>query len=186
MSIFVQASVSKDVAFPYMMDARHAPDTLFIFFESDFRWRRDDCLEPSEWLPLVAEVRSSTGAPRGGASSPPRLAAVAKQPPKGVPGPGRKKHQQRSSLKSRGRSSNSPRGSPSCSLCVRQRVSIPRWHQRWWSSSKLLRKPPAARQESSSGSRTMLTQRRQSTQSQSSAVKVLCSRREPRLVFTLQ
>ena len=30
---FVQASVSEDVAFPYMMEAGHERDTLFILFE---------------------------------------------------------------------------------------------------------------------------------------------------------
>ena len=33
-----------DVGFPYMMDARHSPDTLFLLADSDFRLFESDCL----------------------------------------------------------------------------------------------------------------------------------------------
>ena len=43
----------QDVAVPYMLDPRHPEDTVFLFFEADFRFYERDCVEPAQWLPLV-------------------------------------------------------------------------------------------------------------------------------------
>ena len=45
----------KDVGLPYMSDTRHAPDTFFFIFESDFRFYAEDCLDPEEWLEVAAQ-----------------------------------------------------------------------------------------------------------------------------------
>ena len=44
----------KDLGLPYMSDTRHAPDTFFFVFESDFRFYAEDCLDPEEWLHVAA------------------------------------------------------------------------------------------------------------------------------------
>ena len=36
-----------------MLDPRHPEDTVFLFFEADFRFYERDCVEPAQWLPLV-------------------------------------------------------------------------------------------------------------------------------------
>ena len=52
---FVLAS-HQDVGFPYMLDSRHPEDTLFLFFESDFRFYECDCLDVPTWLPLAMQA----------------------------------------------------------------------------------------------------------------------------------
>ena len=47
----------QDVGFPYMLEDQHPSDTLFLFFESDFRFTEEHCLEPDVWLPLVLQER---------------------------------------------------------------------------------------------------------------------------------
>ena len=47
----------QDVGFPYMLEDHHPADTLFLFFESDFRLNEEHCLEPDVWLPLVLQER---------------------------------------------------------------------------------------------------------------------------------
>ena len=44
----------QDVGLPYMCDTRHAPDSFFFVFESDFRFFEEDCLHPEEWLGTAA------------------------------------------------------------------------------------------------------------------------------------
>ena len=39
---------------PYMLDPRHPEDTVFLFFEADFRFYKRDCIDPEQWLPMVA------------------------------------------------------------------------------------------------------------------------------------
>ena len=61
------ACVVQEVAFPYMLDERHPQDSVFFFFESDFRfWKRDD-IGVETWLPLCMGQRLQ--APAGAASS---------------------------------------------------------------------------------------------------------------------
>ena len=55
-----------------MLDHRHADDTAFLFFESDFRFYRADCLTPEEWLPLALGAQDRTEG-----ASPPRSLAPA-------------------------------------------------------------------------------------------------------------
>lgn len=43
----------KEVGFPYMLSSRLPPDTLFLYFESDFRFHKADSLTPEEWLPYL-------------------------------------------------------------------------------------------------------------------------------------
>jgi len=47
----------QDVGFPYMAMESHLEDTLFIFFESDFRFWESDCISPELWLRLA--IRSA-------------------------------------------------------------------------------------------------------------------------------
>ena len=61
------------VGFSYMTDPRHLKDTLFICFESDFRFYKADGLPPETWLPLAVapSEESAPGAqPESGASRP--------------------------------------------------------------------------------------------------------------------
>ena len=44
--------VLKDVAFPFMCDEAMCPDTLFLYFEYDYRFYARDDLSLQEWLPL--------------------------------------------------------------------------------------------------------------------------------------
>ena len=44
----------QDVALPYMLSTRLPDDTLFLFFEADFRFHAEDALEPKEWLGFLA------------------------------------------------------------------------------------------------------------------------------------
>jgi hypothetical protein len=63
----------QDVGFSYMTDPRHLKDTLFICFESDFRFYKADDLPPETWLPLAVapSEESAPGAqPESGASRP--------------------------------------------------------------------------------------------------------------------
>ena len=41
-----------------MLDTRHPEDTLFLFFESDFRFYECDCLDVPTWLPLAMSASS--------------------------------------------------------------------------------------------------------------------------------
>ena len=43
----------QEVAVPYMLDPRHPEDTVFLFFEADFRFYARGCVQPETWLPLV-------------------------------------------------------------------------------------------------------------------------------------
>ena len=45
----------QDVGLPYMTDGRHAPDTLFLVAEGDFRFERDHCVSGRDWLAEVDE-----------------------------------------------------------------------------------------------------------------------------------
>ena len=47
--------LSQDVGFPYMCMPAHLEDTLFLFFESDFRFWKEDCIAPELWLRLAAQ-----------------------------------------------------------------------------------------------------------------------------------
>ena len=40
----------QDIALPYMLDKRHAPDTFFFVAEADHRFYKADCISPEEWL----------------------------------------------------------------------------------------------------------------------------------------
>ena len=40
-----------------MLDPRHCEDTLFLVFESDFRFYERDDLPPEKWLPLAVARR---------------------------------------------------------------------------------------------------------------------------------
>ena len=73
----------KDVGFPYMMDDRHPRDTLFIFFESDFRWRPSDIASPAEWLSHCLKHKDASGKQEGASAgaSRPAVATTAKAPP---------------------------------------------------------------------------------------------------------
>ncbi len=61
---------TEDVGFPYMMDARHYPDTLFLLAGSDFRFFESDCFG-DEWLLLgshtTAQRSDAAGEPQTGA-----------------------------------------------------------------------------------------------------------------------
>jgi len=70
------STVAQDVGFPYMLDDRHPPDTLFLFAESDFRWFRSD-LAGDRWL-LVAGQGAEEDP--GGAPRPPQEEAGAPRP----------------------------------------------------------------------------------------------------------
>ena len=47
-----------------MLDERHAPDTLFLYCEHDWRAYPWDDLAPETWMPLIGE--QSTGGPGQG------------------------------------------------------------------------------------------------------------------------
>jgi hypothetical protein len=68
---------TEDVGFPYMMDARHSPDILFLLADSDFRFFESDCLG-DEWLLIgrhrVAQRSDAAGDPQAAAGAS-RLAA---------------------------------------------------------------------------------------------------------------
>lgn len=50
----------QDVAFPFMCDDALCPDTLFLYFEYDYRFYQRDDLTLQEWLPLcLAQQRSA-------------------------------------------------------------------------------------------------------------------------------
>ena len=51
----MNSSSSQDVGLPYMLDARHAPDTLFLVAEGDFRFEREHCVANRNWLEEVDE-----------------------------------------------------------------------------------------------------------------------------------
>ena len=69
---------TEDVGFPYMMDARHSPDTLFLLADSDFRFFEADCFG-DEWL-LLGSHRT---AGRSDAAGDPQAAAGASRPAAG-------------------------------------------------------------------------------------------------------
>ena len=50
-------NADQDVGFPYMLSSRLPPDTLFLYFESDFRFHKCDCLEPDAWLRFIDRRR---------------------------------------------------------------------------------------------------------------------------------
>ena len=47
----------QDIGFPYMLDPHHCQDTLFLVFESDFRFYERDDLPTEKWLPLAVAAR---------------------------------------------------------------------------------------------------------------------------------
>ena len=49
----MDSTCSQDVGLPYMTDGRHAPDTLFLVAEGDFRFYRDHCVSNRNWLAEV-------------------------------------------------------------------------------------------------------------------------------------
>ena len=57
------ARIVQEIGFPYMAHPSHPPDTVFVFFEADFRFWARDCLETDEWLPRCADSQA-TGALR--------------------------------------------------------------------------------------------------------------------------
>ena len=50
-------NAEQDVGFPYMLSSRLPPDTLFLYFESDFRFHKCDRLEPDAWLRFMDRRR---------------------------------------------------------------------------------------------------------------------------------
>mmetsp|Transcript_49192 Transcript_49192/g.136681 ORF Transcript_49192/g.136681 Transcript_49192/m.136681 type:complete len:228 (-) Transcript_49192:147-830(-) len=48
----------QDVGFPYMMSTRTPPDTLHLFFESDFRFWKSDCRSWTEWVEPLGRRRA--------------------------------------------------------------------------------------------------------------------------------
>ena len=55
----MDSTCPQDVGLPYMTDGRHAPDTLFLVAENDFRFRREDCVSGRNWLQEVDDFVSS-------------------------------------------------------------------------------------------------------------------------------
>ena len=47
---FMDSTSPQDVGLPYMTDGRHAPDTLFLVAENDFRFRKEHCVSGRNWL----------------------------------------------------------------------------------------------------------------------------------------
>ena len=37
-----------------MLSSRLPDDTLFLYFEADFRFHAEDCMDPDEWLPFLS------------------------------------------------------------------------------------------------------------------------------------
>ena len=51
----MDSTCPQDVGLPYMTGGRHAPDTLFLVAEGDFRFQRDHCVSSRDWLAEVDE-----------------------------------------------------------------------------------------------------------------------------------
>ena len=51
----MDSTCPQDVGLPYMTGGRHAPDTLFLVAEGDFRFQRNHCVASRDWLAEVDE-----------------------------------------------------------------------------------------------------------------------------------
>ena len=70
---FAMFGSHEDVGFHYMMDPAHAPDTLFLVAEADFRYYEADDMTPEEWCNVVhhADVLKKTATAKAAAWSSP-------------------------------------------------------------------------------------------------------------------
>ena len=75
MRMFANTLDTEDVGFPYMMDARRSPDTLFLLADSDFRFFECDCFGDECLL-----IGSHRTAQRPDAAGEPQAAAGASRP----------------------------------------------------------------------------------------------------------
>ena len=51
----MDSTCPQNVGLPYMTGGRHAPDTLFLVAEGDFRFQRNHCVASRDWLAEVDE-----------------------------------------------------------------------------------------------------------------------------------
>ena len=51
----MDSTCPQDVGLPYMTGGRHAPHTLFLVAEGDFRFQRNHCVASRDWLAEVDE-----------------------------------------------------------------------------------------------------------------------------------